>query len=314
MHLRRAVLLFRRHSIALASVMLACAFGAADAQTSVPATANIYGAGHTVAPGPGGNGGGVLPVEVALPAGTGRWIQFSASGTIDYGACCPSNGPEGISVTGAVAAPLYGGLAGCDFSTRGRYLAGVFLDDTEPMDPAPSALVFTDGSFTDLSPDLRQIFFIGDGLTGTGTGDPQTFHIPDDATRLFLGFQDRCSTSPNVPGWYGDNSGSASVTMTLHPTAVFTPAPVPSQLLPTYPNPFARSTAITVVPRGAFQLSVYDATGAWVRTIARGDAGPEQTFRWDGTNDAGRRVSSGVYYLRLTTDAGHETRSMVLLR
>jgi hypothetical protein len=58
-----------------------------------------------------------------------------------------------------------------------------------------------------LAPGLKQIFFIGDGLTGTGSGSIQTFHIPAGATRLFLGTMDSY-------GW-SNNSGSFTVDLNL---------------------------------------------------------------------------------------------------
>ncbi|MGH3055511.1 MAG: FlgD immunoglobulin-like domain containing protein, partial [Gaiellaceae bacterium] len=44
---------------------------------------------------------------------------------------------------------------------------------------------------------------------------------------------------------------------------------------------------------------LYDALGRRVRTLASGThpAG-EQTLRWDGSDDAGRAVSSGLYFAR----------------
>ena len=178
-----------------------------------------FGAGHGAAPGPGGGGGGSLPVLKTLPPGIGRTVQFtSVTGTISFGSCCPTTGGDGSATGSSLDHPLWGGLAGTSFAARGRYLVGVFLDDTEPMDPAPARLSFVDGSFTSLSPGLRQIFFVGDGLTGEGVGSVQTFHVPDTATRLYLGFQDRCPNIPDQPGWYADNTGSLSITCDIMAT------------------------------------------------------------------------------------------------
>ncbi len=88
-------------------------------------------------------------------------------------------------------------------------LMGVFLDNNQPDSfPAPDTLNFqADGTnFTSLSPELRQVFFIGDGLTGTGDGEEQKFSIPAGATRLYLGTMDGS-------GWF-NNSGVLSVDIT----------------------------------------------------------------------------------------------------
>jgi hypothetical protein len=94
--------------------------------------------------------------------------------------------------------------------------------------PAPADLDFSTGagtSFTTLSPALKQAFFIGGGLTGTGSGAVQTFVVPVGATRLFLG------TSDGV-GWF-NNSGSFSVTVAAAaPPPIATPTNVPTLSLP----------------------------------------------------------------------------------
>jgi hypothetical protein len=51
---------------------------------------------------------------------------------------------------------------------------------------------------------MRQVFFIGDGRTGTGSGNSQQFMIPFRATRLYLRFADASGFQGN-PGFYGDN-------------------------------------------------------------------------------------------------------------
>ena len=58
-------------------------------------------------------------------------------------------------------------------------------------------------TFTTLCPSLKQVFYIGDGLSGSGAGTAQQFVIPAGATRLFLGTVDGHEWS--------SNSGSFSV-------------------------------------------------------------------------------------------------------
>ena len=63
---------------------------------------------------------------------------------------------------------------------------------------------------TGFSPLLNQIFFIGDGLTGDGSGSVQSFLAPVGATRLFLAVADSIGSSDG-------NSGSLSVTYNATP-------------------------------------------------------------------------------------------------
>jgi hypothetical protein len=86
---------------------------------------------------------------------------------------------------------------------------------------------------------------------------------------------------------------------------------------PIRPNPFLARTEISfsLEEPDAISLAVYDITGRLVRTLARGPypAGRTMVF-WDGRNDSGRRVSSGVYFSRLDAAGQVRTRRMVFLR
>jgi hypothetical protein len=91
---------------------------------------------------------------------------------------------------------------GSDFSFSGlnapfSSLIGVFVDSTHTYG-APLSLDFwtIEGrSFSILSPRIQQLFFIGDGLTGTGTGERQQFRIPQGADILYLSTFDVGSTN-----------------------------------------------------------------------------------------------------------------------
>jgi len=83
------------------------------------------------------------------------------------------------------------------------------------------------------------------------------------------------------------------------------------------PNPFNPSTTIawTLQRPGPVQLRVFDVRGAVVRTLVSGDAAAgEHRDTWDGRDDGGRRVASGVYFYRLETADAVRSRSMVLLK
>jgi hypothetical protein len=84
-----------------------------------------------------------------------------------------------------------------------------------------------------------------------------------------------------------------------------------------YPNPFNPTTEITYeIPWDeTVSLSVYDVSGKLVRTLVNGDqgAGPHRAV-WNGKDNAGQQVSSGVYFYRLGAGSFVETRRMVLLK
>jgi len=186
---------------------------------TVPATANIYSAGLSSPVAPGGSGAGTLPVY--FPVSTGQnAFQFSASGSITEnnwgGGGGVYHGPDGGTISG-VTVYAYGGLSGFN-SDLTLPLAGVFLSDSAPQDPAPPSLDFSSQGlgldFLALSPLIGQVFFIGDGQTSGGV--IQIFNAPGGATRLYLG----CPDSPfgnDYPGAYDDNSGTLSVAVMAVP-------------------------------------------------------------------------------------------------
>jgi hypothetical protein len=152
----------------------------------------------------------------------GATVTISGCGGMDYyGHTQPSVGPDGDPGSGEGRVLALEGISGID-GPEGA-LVGVFLSDANPNGATPpETLDFGPGSlgtgFATLQPALGQVFFIGDGLTGSGTGTRQTFSAPAGATRFFLGIADAFSFWGN-PGAYDDNKGAfyAQATGVLQP-------------------------------------------------------------------------------------------------
>lgn len=84
-----------------------------------------------------------------------------------------------------------------------------------------------------------------------------------------------------------------------------------------YPNPFNPATTIeySVATTSRVRLTVYNIRGQTITTLVDDIKGPgrhEQT--WNGSNDRGSQVASGVYFYRLETDHYTDTKKMVLLK
>lgn len=176
----------------------------ACSQMVVPSMADPYLAGM-----PNGSTASIVDVAPAQSPAlapisfvAGNQISVAGvSGTVarQAGPCCPPTGAEGdintifIHDTGAengisnIIAPV-------------NSLIGVFLGPGQPnTTPAPATLDFsTPGSrnFVTLSPQLKQVFFIGDGKTSGNV--TQKFVVPAGATRLFLGVMDGFQWSNNI--------------------------------------------------------------------------------------------------------------------
>ena len=95
------------------------------------------------------------------------------------------------------------------------------------------------------------------------------------------------------------------------------PIPLVNALHQNYPNPFNPSTTIrfNLESGGHALLAVYDVAGRLVRMLIDdvAEAGPHDVT-WDGKDNAGRGIASGVYFYRLQAGEFTETRKMVLLR
>jgi hypothetical protein len=83
------------------------------------------------------------------------------------------------------------------------------------------------------------------------------------------------------------------------------------------PNPFNPTTAIgySLADRAKVSIRIYDVAGRLVRTLVE-DVQPAGIHKvtWDGTNNAGQTVSSGLYFSRLESGSFVQTRKMVLLK
>jgi hypothetical protein len=87
-----------------------------------------------------------------------------------------------------------------------------------------------------------------------------------------------------------------------------------TELLQNYPNPFSEGTSIefNLDKPGKYQLSVLDINGRMIRTFSDDDQfSKAHTLYWDGTDDSGRPVVSGVYFYRLECDGFSKMMRMV---
>ncbi len=89
------------------------------------------------------------------------------------------------------------------------------------------------------------------------------------------------------------------------------------QLFQNYPNPFNPQTTIAyTLPKRTFvQLKIFDAFGQEVRTLANElqQAGAKSVV-WDGKNDQGQLVSSGLYVYKILAEGFTQSSKAVLLK
>jgi hypothetical protein len=100
-----------------------------------------------------------------------------------------------------------------------------------------------------------------------------------------------------------DRSGAPQIPRTLSVSA--------------YPNPFNPATTIryTLPTSGRVRVDVFDATGARVRALVEREQPPGVfTVRWDGHDDTGRAVASGIYFARVEHDGKTRAYKLVMLK
>lgn len=100
------------------------------------------------------------------------------------------------------------------------------------------------------------------------------------------------------------------------------PKPKESQLFQNYPNPFNPETWIPYQLAQPVQvrISIYESSGRLVRTLDLGHqraglyTSRTEAAYWDGRNETGERVSSGLYFYQLQTDHFSAMRRMVIIK
>jgi len=211
--------LLGRSSFDLKVQSIAMYSGEASQNVYVPATSNPYLAGEpagTIASNPNphnnpdyanGTSGhpGSSPVGITgVPITGGNSMTFDG---INGGATNDFTDPHRYTADGNETWILNNYLGGehgiSDMTAPINSLIGVFIDNQTPAHQSqPSALDFSSDAsrnYTTLSPQLNQVFFIGDGRTDSG--EVQHVVVPTNAKRLYIGMMDGYEWNNNIGGY-----------------------------------------------------------------------------------------------------------------
>ena len=93
-------------------------------------------------------------------------------------------------------------------------------------------------------------------------------------------------------------------------------------LLPNFPNPFNPETWIpfSLAQESEVTIRIYGVRGGLVRTLRLGrvapgsHVSPQQAAHWDGRNESGEQVASGLYLVELTAGSSRQIRRMTVLK
>jgi len=203
--------------------------------------------------------------------------------------------------------------------------------------PEPAALGYPgDGAASGLSPELSWAPSLDPNLGQTVRYAVQISTSPSMAGADSVVGVETCSYTPSallepLTTYYWrvrayDTTGRGSVSTVRSFITVsgasgiddpITAVPSSNALHPATPNPFNPGTRLSfrLASAGRVRLSVYDVSGRLVARLVDDQRGPgEHSIWWNGTDQAGRRLSSGVYLLRLESGAGAWSRKLVLAR
>ncbi|HEX6790569.1 MAG TPA: FlgD immunoglobulin-like domain containing protein [Candidatus Krumholzibacteria bacterium] len=207
------------------------------------------------------------------------------------------------------------GRLACNTSLAGPYPVGVISGEardrySQHLVPELTARS-VERSFTQHVPAGGKFMFRYDDSPTRGSGEPVTliFSAP--------GYQPDTLVT-NIT--YGASQSLVGLPSGIWLTPVATGAgasPALTVLGANHPNPFNPQTSIeyTLGQPGPVRLLVYDAAGRHVRTLVdRAEAKGEHRVIFDGRDDGGRPLASGVYLYRLDAGGVSLSRKMVLLK
>jgi hypothetical protein len=201
-----------------------------------------------------------------------------------------TNDNGGFILTGETADPIGAGMSL-------NLLGGPFVPNPSDVFFAsnPAQVVFTSPIGTEgirVEENDHKVVFLSFPFEDVKTTEPD----PDNQQTLIA----------RIMGWFEGPAGVDDVE--VHRLA----------LAQNHPNPFNPVTEVAfTVPEGAGRvtLTVHNVNGQVVRTLLDSElpAGPARVS-WDGTDDGGRPLASGVYFARLASNEESAFRKMTLLK
>ncbi len=280
-----------------------------------------------------------LDAGVSPPTVKGKWYNAdkSSGGSFSYSSDVP-----GISIQSAASAVNDSGLVSLGWTGSGAGQSGLYLTTmtragtvvgstiqvtdvatAAPTDPSISVDEhnYTSIVWIDRRGGSRQAYYqlYSSGPAAIGANQAVSSTVPEfmsqPATSAYRGRVWFVWADPRQYGLqvYGNNQVYLPTDVTDHPSSL----PTLYSLGQNFPNPFNPTTEITfeLPHRSRVTLTVYDLLGRQVRQLAGGmkEAG-KYRVEWNGTNEQGQAVASGVYFYRLTTAEFSQSRKMLLLK
>jgi hypothetical protein len=217
--------------------------------------------------------------------------------------------------TAPMVVPYEGGLHGGSFSQNFVAYGGCLVinefDQIQPGTGAEAGHLFTDQNRVPILPNPSpSVGGVASVIQSNANGFDMTFPV---STRYIyhpllrtVGSSARAALFQDILGLFG-----------APPIAIpIVSAPKAERAeLAAYPNPFNPVTTVkfTAAPGSRGSVKVFNLRGELVTTLHSGEF-QTQEFRWEGTDDRGASVSSGVYLIRATDGSVTQTQKVALVK
>ena len=254
--------------------------------------------------------------------------QFSLANAVDLS---HTTGGAGLSVAGADVQVSNSVVSGFSSGVSASGEASVTLTNCTITSDADTALVtHTSGTITAANciisgavapldgPILATYSCLSDTYSGVGniTADPRFADISVGDCSLLWGSPCIDTGDPSLTDPDGTRSDMGAL---VHPHGVGVTLTLPTRtvLYPNSPNPFNPTTNIRydVKDAGVVRIVIHNVLGQRVRTLVSGyrEVGSHSAI-WDGRNDRGGCVTSGVYLCRMIAGGRAHVRRMMLVK
>jgi hypothetical protein len=185
------------------------------------------------------------------------------------------------------------------------------------------------GGWTQITPEGGYPYLIRDGSipgpwpagTPVFSGDIDwelvTFDVSSYLGKAQFRFRFGSDGAINGEGWYLDDIELIGYASDPSAADEQTPLALHPAVMQNRPNPFGPETAIIyqLPESGPVRLQIFDPTGRLVRTLINGVSdGGQHLIRWNGADERGAGVASGVYFYRFEAGGVTQTKKMVLSR
>ncbi len=162
--------------------------------------------------------------------------------------------------------------------------------------------------------------FENGGFTGTGNIDSDPLFVNPDDGNLNLQSNSPCIDAGNPDPQYNDPDGTRNDMGAYYYNQVVSIENYELQIsnfkLHNYPNPFNPTTTISfsIQEESNIDLAVYNIKGQKVKTLAQNEyTGGSHSVVWDGVDESGKKVGSGVYFYKLKVNGKIEAVKKCLL-